>query len=167
MTRSVTIAGATALALALVASSAVMAQDGEPADPVTSANGEVSDTLIAEDGSLAVYQKHIEVLNACDWVGLMAQYPNEVELHLGGGNVTVGREAIGAVPRGPLRTDLHRSLARRSRRHPGRQLVGRRRIPGRAVPGLRCLLEQRQVPRRLREHVWWRCWPRVHRGGPG
>ena len=97
MTRSVTIAGATALALALVASSAVMAQDGEPADPVTSANGEVSDTLIAEDGSLAVYQKHIEVLNACDWVGLMAQYPNEVELHLGGGNVTVGREAIGAV----------------------------------------------------------------------
>ena len=76
MPRSVTIAGATALSLALVSSSAVMAQDGEPADPVTSVNGEVSDTLIAEDGSLSVYQKHIEVLNACEWVGLMAQYPN-------------------------------------------------------------------------------------------
>ena len=97
MSRSVTTAGVLALALALSASTAVMAQDGEPADPVTSANGELSDTLIAEDGSLAVYQKHIEVLNACDWVGLMAQYPNDVELHLGQGAVIVGREAMGAV----------------------------------------------------------------------
>jgi hypothetical protein len=97
MSRSVTIAGVTSLALALVASSVVMAQEGEPADPVTSANGEVSDTLVPEEGSLAVYQKHIEVLNACDWVGLMAQYPNDVELHLGGGTVIAGREAIGEL----------------------------------------------------------------------
>ena len=97
MSRSVTTAGAFALAATLAISAVADAQDGEPADPVTSANDEVSDTLVAEDGSLAVYQKHIEVLNACDWVGLMAQYPNDVELHLGGGNVTVGREAIGAV----------------------------------------------------------------------
>jgi hypothetical protein len=90
-------AGVLAAALAFSVTGAALAQDGEPADPVTSANGEVSDTLIAEDGSLAVYQKHIEVLNACDWVGLMAQYPNEVELHLVDNTVIVGREAIGAV----------------------------------------------------------------------
>ena len=94
---SVSAAGAIALAATLAISAIAVAQDGEPADAVTSANGEVSDTLIAEDGSLAVYQQHIEVLNAGDWVGLMAQYPNDVELHLGGGTVIVGREAMGAT----------------------------------------------------------------------
>jgi len=90
-------AGVLATALALSATGSALAQDGEAADPVTSANGEVSDTLIAEDGSLAVYQKHIEVLNACDWVGLMAQYPNDVELHLSQGFVVAGREEMGGL----------------------------------------------------------------------
>jgi hypothetical protein len=90
-------AGVLATALAFSVAGAALAQDGEAADSVTSANGEVSDTLLAEDGSLAVYQKHIEVLNACDWVGLMAQYPNEVELHLVDNTVVVGRVAIGGV----------------------------------------------------------------------
>jgi hypothetical protein len=90
-------AGVLATALAFSAAGAALAQDGEAADPVTSANGEVSDTLVPEDGSLAVYQKHVEVLNACDWVGLMAQYPNDVELHLPRGAVIMGREAMGAV----------------------------------------------------------------------
>jgi len=85
------------MALVLAASTAAMAQEGEPADPATSANGEVSDTLTAEDGSLAVYQKHVAVLNDCDWLGLMAQYPNDVELHLPGGAIIVGREAMGAL----------------------------------------------------------------------
>ncbi len=94
---TITTAGVLAAALAFSVTGAALAQDGEPADPVTSANGEVSDTLIAEDGSLAVYQKHVEVLNACDWPGLMAQYPNDIELHLPDNTVVVGREAIGAV----------------------------------------------------------------------
>jgi hypothetical protein len=90
-------AGLLATALALSVAGTALAQDGEAADPVTSANGEVSDMLIEENGSLAVYQKHVEVLNACDWVGLMAQYPNDVELHLSQGTVVVGREAIGGL----------------------------------------------------------------------
>ncbi len=93
---SVTTAGVLALVLAFAASSFVAAQDGEPADPVENPNsGEISDTLIAQDGALAVYQEHIKVLNACDWLGLMAQYPNDAEVHLPGGTVVQGRQAIG------------------------------------------------------------------------
>jgi len=98
MSRStLTSAGVLALVLAFSASSLAAAQDGEPADPITSANGEVSDTLIPQDGALATYQEHIRVLNDCDWLGLMAQYPNNVELHLVDNTHIVGREAIGAV----------------------------------------------------------------------
>ena len=86
MSRSVTIAGVTALALALVASSAVMAQDGEPTTPVTNPNtGEISDTLIPQADAYETYAEHIRVLNECDWLGLMAQYPEDAEIHLAGG----------------------------------------------------------------------------------
>ena len=98
LTRSkVTTVGVLALVLAFSASSLAMAQDGEPADPVTSANGEVSDTLIPQDGALATYEEHINVLNDCDWAGLMAQYPNNVELHFVGNANIHGREAVGGV----------------------------------------------------------------------
>ena len=90
--------GALALALALSAGSLAMAQDGEPADPVENPNtGEVSDTLIPQDGALAVYEEHIRVLNDCDWLGLMAQYPNDAEIHLPEGTVVKGRQAIGEL----------------------------------------------------------------------
>ncbi|MGD8684529.1 MAG: hypothetical protein PVG27_11305 [Chloroflexota bacterium] len=93
-----TLAGALALALALSATSLAAAQEGEPADPVENPNtGEVSDTLIPQDGSLAVYEEHIRVLNDCDWLGLMAQYPNDAEIHLPGGTVVKGRQAIGEL----------------------------------------------------------------------
>ena len=93
-----TLAGAFALALALSATSLAAAQEGEPADPVENPNtGEVSDTLIPQDGSLAVYEEHIRVLNDCDWLGLMAQYPNDAEIHLPGGTVVKGRQAIGEL----------------------------------------------------------------------
>ncbi len=89
-------AGALAAALSLSLVGTALAQDGEPADPVQNPNtGEVSDTLIAQDGALAVYQEHVNVLNACDWLGLMAQYPNDAEVHLPGGTVVQGRQAIG------------------------------------------------------------------------
>ena len=93
---SVTAAGTLALALAFSASSLVLAQDGEAADPVENPNtGEVSDTLIAQDGALAVYDEHIRALNACEWGALLAQYPNAAEVHLSDGNVVRGRQAIG------------------------------------------------------------------------
>ena len=70
----------------------------EDADPVTNPNtGEVSDTLVPQDGSYEVYAEHIRVLNDCDWLGLMAQYPNDAEIHLSGGTVVAGREAIGEL----------------------------------------------------------------------
>ena len=86
-----------ALLLALSAHGLAAAQEGEPADPITSANGEVSDTLVPQDGALAVYEEHIRALNACDWPGLVAQYPNNAELHFINNSVTVGRGAIGAL----------------------------------------------------------------------
>lgn len=96
MSRSVTIAGAAALALALVASGAVVAQDGEPTTAVTNPNtGEISDTLVPQASSYDTYVEHIRALNACDWLGLMAQYPDEAEVHLDHGNVVSGRQAIG------------------------------------------------------------------------
>jgi hypothetical protein len=97
MSRS-SIARAAVLALTLVVSASTLgaAQDGEPADPVTNPNtGEVSDTLIPQDGALAVYEEHIRALNACEWLGLMAQYPNDAEVHLSDGTVIRGRQAIG------------------------------------------------------------------------
>jgi hypothetical protein len=73
----------------------VAAQD-EAADPVENPNtGEVSDTLIPQDGALAVYEEHLRVVNDCDWLGLMAQYPNDAEIHLPGATVIKGRQAIG------------------------------------------------------------------------
>ena len=89
-------AGTLALLLALSASSLAAAQEGEPADPVENPNsGEVSDTLIPQDGALATYEEHIRVLNDCDWLGLMAQYPNDAEIHLTEGAVFKGRQALG------------------------------------------------------------------------
>lgn len=93
-----TLSGVLALALAASVSGLAVAQDGEPADAVENPNtGEVSDMLIPQDGSLAVYEEHIRVLNDCDWLGLMAQYPNDAEVHLPGGNVVKGRQAIGEL----------------------------------------------------------------------
>jgi hypothetical protein len=90
-----TTAGVVALAVALSASSLALA-NGEPADPVENPNtGEVSDTLIPQDGALATYQEHIRALNACEWGALLAQYPNDAEIHLPEGVVIRGRQAIG------------------------------------------------------------------------
>jgi hypothetical protein len=40
-------------------------------------------------------EEHVEALNTCDWNRLMAQYPDDVEIHLPGGTVLKGREKVG------------------------------------------------------------------------
>lgn len=93
---TITTAGVLATALALSTVGAAMAQDTVSADPVTNPNtDEVSDALVPQDGALAVYEEHIRALNACEWGALLAQYPNDAEIHLPGGTVVKGREAIG------------------------------------------------------------------------
>lgn len=97
MSRSVTTAGILALTLALGATTAAFAQEGATT-PVENPNtGEVSDTLIPQANAYETYAEHIRVLNACDWLGLMAQYPEDAEIHLAGGTVVKGRQAIGEL----------------------------------------------------------------------
>jgi len=93
---------ALALILALSTVGAAVAQEdeaaGEPATSVTNPNtGEVSDMLIPQADAYAVYAEHIRALNACDWLGLMAQYPDDAEVHLSAGTVVRGRQAIGEL----------------------------------------------------------------------
>src|SRR3990172_6852490 len=72
--------------------------EGEPAAAVTNPNTqEVSDTLIPQANAYEVYAEHIRALNACDWVAILAQYPDDAEIHLSGGLVVKGREAIGEL----------------------------------------------------------------------
>lgn len=59
--------------------------------------GEVSDRLVPQPDAYAVYKEHIRALNESDWLGLMAQYPDNAEIHMGGGNVARGRAAIGEM----------------------------------------------------------------------
>jgi hypothetical protein len=42
-----------------------------------------------------VIDEHLDAINKCDWNRLMAQYPDNVEFYLPGGQVVVGRLAVG------------------------------------------------------------------------
>jgi ketosteroid isomerase-like protein len=42
-----------------------------------------------------VIDEHLDALNKCDWTRLMAQYPNDVEIHLPDGVVVKGRDKVG------------------------------------------------------------------------
>jgi hypothetical protein len=44
-----------------------------------------------------VIDEHLDALNRCDWSRLMAQYPNDVEIHLPDGNVVKGRDKVGEL----------------------------------------------------------------------
>ena len=44
-----------------------------------------------------VIDEHLDALNKCDWNRLMAQYPNDVEIHLPDGVVIKGREKVGEL----------------------------------------------------------------------
>ncbi len=58
-------------------------------------SGEESAALVREKTPADVVSQHLKVLNACDWKGLMAQYPDQVEARFPGGAVTKGRQAMG------------------------------------------------------------------------
>jgi len=63
-----------------------------PNDP-----SDVSATLVREATPDAVLDQHITALNACDWNGLMQQYPDSYELRLPGGVVVAGRTEAAAI----------------------------------------------------------------------
>jgi hypothetical protein len=97
MTRSVTTAGVLALVLAFSVATVAVAQEGVPAEPVENPNtGEISDMLIPQADAYETYAEHIRVLNDCDWLGLMAQYPDNAEIHFNGDAMWSGRQEIGA-----------------------------------------------------------------------
>jgi hypothetical protein len=56
--------------------------------------GAESDSLVREKSPAAVVNQHLKALNASDWQGLIAQYPDQVEIHLPGGTVVRGRQAV-------------------------------------------------------------------------
>lgn len=53
--------------------------------------------LVPQATPEAVVAEHLDALNACDWNRLMAQYPDDAEIHLSGGTVIAGRQAIGEL----------------------------------------------------------------------
>jgi SnoaL-like domain len=44
-----------------------------------------------------VFEEHVDALNNCDWNRLMAQYPDEVEIHLPDGVIIKGRDKVGEL----------------------------------------------------------------------
>ena len=45
----------------------------------------------------AVLDEHMDALNKCDWNRLVAQYPDDAQIHLLNGMIVTGRKAIGEL----------------------------------------------------------------------
>jgi SnoaL-like domain len=45
----------------------------------------------------AVLDEHLDALNKCDWNRLIAQYPDDAQIHLPNGTIVTGRKAIGEL----------------------------------------------------------------------
>jgi len=45
----------------------------------------------------AVLDEHLDALNKCDWNRLVAQYPEDAQIHLPNGTIITGRKAIGEL----------------------------------------------------------------------
>src|SRR5260370_39645943 len=45
----------------------------------------------------AVLDEHLDALNKCDWNRLVAQYPEDAQIHVPNGTVIAGRKAIGEL----------------------------------------------------------------------
>ena len=45
----------------------------------------------------AVLDEHLDALNKCDWNRLVAQYPEDAQIHLLNGKIITGRKAIGEL----------------------------------------------------------------------
>jgi len=52
-------------------------------------------SLKPQSGAQLVVDEHVDALNNCNWERLMAQYPEEIEIHLPDGVVVAGRKAVG------------------------------------------------------------------------
>jgi hypothetical protein len=51
--------------------------------------------LKKQPNAQAVLDEHLDALNKCDWNRIVAQYPDDAQIHLPGGTVVKGRVAIG------------------------------------------------------------------------
>src|SRR4029450_13313369 len=51
--------------------------------------------LKKQPNAQAVLDEHLDALNHCDWNRLVAQYPDDAQVHLPGGMIVKGRKAIG------------------------------------------------------------------------
>jgi len=45
----------------------------------------------------AVLDEHMDALNKCDWNRIVAQYPEDAQIHLLNGTIVTGRKAIGEL----------------------------------------------------------------------
>ena len=68
-----------------------------------SAEGQKMPALKAQPTPQAVVDEHIDALNRCDWNRLMAQYPENAEIFLPGGQVMKGREQVGEMFRNAVK----------------------------------------------------------------
>jgi hypothetical protein len=91
MRRSI-VRGGVAAAVAVVAAGIAIGA-GATSPPA----GDSLPPLVRQPTPAAVVAEHVSALNACDWKRLMAQYPRRAEIHLPGGNVVIGRKAIGEL----------------------------------------------------------------------
>jgi hypothetical protein len=51
--------------------------------------------LKKQPNAQAVLDEHLDALNHCDWNRIVAQYPDDAQIHLPGGTIVKGRKAIG------------------------------------------------------------------------
>ena len=58
----------------------------------------------------AVVREHLDALNSCDWNRLMAQYPPSVHFFLPGGQVVIGRAAVGTLFAGFCKTHAEKGF---------------------------------------------------------
>ena len=68
-----------------------------------SAEAQKMPALKAQSTPQAVVDEHIDALNHCDWNRLMAQYPENAEIFLPGGQVMKGREQVGEMFRNAVK----------------------------------------------------------------
>lgn len=66
------------------------------ASPVVAQDMTLPD-LVTQPTPMAVVDEHLDALNSCDWDRLMAQYPDDAQIHLSSGVVIAGRTEIGAL----------------------------------------------------------------------
>ena len=87
-------------------------------------SADVSDMLVREKTPDAVLAQHMKALNACDWKGLMQQYPDSYELRLPGGTVVTGRLATAAIFAGFVKPVASGGLCGITFRELSRQVTG-------------------------------------------